>query len=115
MIEALQKIAVRLRPLMPVAVLLGVAGCALFTWSAVTVKNDGYLAPGLLAALWGAWLFTLISGFSAVPPPARQQQPLRKRLRIQLARAGYTLMAWIILASGLVALFMTFRLLALWG
>jgi hypothetical protein len=113
-VEALQKLASHLRPLMPLSVAVGVAGCALFTWSAVTQQGDGYLAPGLLAAVWGAWLFTLISGFNDTPPQARRQQSWRTRLEVRLARTGYTVMAWIILVSGLVALFMTYRLLALW-
>lgn len=114
MLETLQKIAVRLRPLMPLSVILGVIGAALFAWSAAVADGEGYLIPGLLVALWGAWLFALITGFREVPPSAHQHQPLTVRFRTRLARAGYGAMAGIILASGVAALFLSYRLLALW-
>lgn len=114
MLETLQKITLRLRLLLPLAVVLGCAGAAVFVWSVATADGDGYLAPGLLAAMWGAWLFTLVTGFRSVPPPAGDQQPFRTRFRSRMIRAGYTLMAWILLGAGLAALFLTWRLLVLW-
>ena len=113
MLEKLQKVSGLLRPLTPLAVLLGLAGLGLFAWSAVTSDGDGYLIPGLLAALWGAWLFTLITGFRSVPPPAGGQERFAARFRTRLARAGYGLLAWIVVGAGLAALFMTYRLLTL--
>lgn len=114
MLERLEKITRGLRPLMPFSAVLGVAGAGLFAWSAAVAEADDYLIPGLLAALWGAWLFTLVTGFRDVPPPASGQQSLRARSRVRLARIGFGVLAWILLAAGLAALFMTWRLLVVW-
>lgn len=117
MLERLQRIAVRIRPLLPLSVVLGLAGVAVFLWSAATGgagEEDGFLIPGLLATLWGAILFVLITGFRNVPPPAGPQHSFGIRLRIRLARASYHLMAWFIVGASLAALIMSYRLLMLW-
>ena len=117
MLEILQKIAGPLRPLLPLTVVLGLAGVALFLWSAATGgsgESDSYLIPGVLATLWGALLFVLITGFRNVPPRAGPEHAFGMRLRIRFARAGYQFMAWFIIAAGLASLFITFRLLMLW-
>ncbi|MFU8814605.1 MAG: hypothetical protein ACNA7W_04610 [Pseudomonadales bacterium] len=117
MLETLQKVSRPLRRLLPLAVVLGLAGVVVFLWSAATGgsgESDSYLIPGLLAMLWGALLFVLITGFRNVPPPAGPEHAFGMRLRIRFARAGYQIMAWFIIAAGLASLFVTFRLLTLW-
>lgn len=114
MLELLQAIAVRLRALTPLAVALGAAGFALFAGSAVGIAPASYLTPGLLAAIWGVWLFALITGFRGVTPAAAPDLSWARRQRARLARAGYALMAWVVVGTGLAALFLSYRLGVLW-
>lgn len=115
MVTVLQRIAWRLRPLTPLAVVLAAAGLATFGWSVLSADGDRVLIPGLLCAVWGAWLFTLITGFSSLQPPPDPAQPWRLRLRRRLAWAGYRIMAAAVIGGGLAAAFLTLRLLVLWG
>jgi hypothetical protein len=114
MLELLQAIAFRLRALTPVAVVLFVAGIAVFAGSAIGVVPEGYLTPGLLAAIWGVWLFVLTTGLRGALPVVSADQPWSVRLRTRLARAGYVLMAWVILGTGVAAILLSARLLLLW-
>jgi hypothetical protein len=113
MVELLQAIAVRLRPLVPLSLAVTLAGLGLFAASALMVDGDAWLVAGLLAALWGGWLFALLTGFRVIPPAADVRQSLGSRLRLRLARAGYVALAWALLAAALVAGFVTFRLVTL--
>lgn len=114
MLEILQAVAARLRVLTPLAVLLGVAGLGLFIGSAVGIAPASYLTPGLLATIWGVWLFALITGFRGALPAAAPEQSWARRQRLRLARAGYVLMAWVVVGTGLAALFLSYRLGVLW-
>lgn len=116
MLERLQSVANWLRPLLPVAVLLGTAGALLFLWAAVAggTQDDGLLIFGLIATLWGALLFALITGFRHIPPTVDPALPWFRRMRAHLARGAYVLMAWAMLAAAAMAVMMTGRLLTLW-
>jgi hypothetical protein len=117
MLERLQIAARWLRPVLPLAVVVGLAGVVLFLWSAAAGgggQEDGRLILGLLATLWGALLFTLITGFRQVPAQADPQQRLAQRLKTRLARACYVVMAWLMLGAAAISVLMTYRLLALW-
>jgi hypothetical protein len=117
MLERLQTVALMLRPVLPLAVVLGVGGAAVFLWAATRTgptQGDALLIPGALAILWGAVLFAFITGFRNVPAPPRPVQPLWARTRARLTRGFHTLIAWIMLGATAVALFVSFRLLSLW-
>jgi hypothetical protein len=117
MLEKLQRAAHWLRPVLPVAVAVGVAGVILFLWAAAGGgggQDDGALILGLIATLWGALLFALITGFRQIPPPASDRQRLMLRLRTGLARGAYVIMAWAMLGAAAISLLMTYRLLMLW-
>lgn len=114
MLEFLQAIALRLRMLVPLAVVLGAAGFVLFAAAAVGLAPATYLTPGLLAAIWGVWLFALLTGFRGAPPASAPEQSWARRQRARLARAGNILMAWVVVGTGLAALFLSYRLGVLW-
>jgi cbb3-type cytochrome oxidase maturation protein len=116
MLERLQKAAEWLRPLLPVAVVLGIAGVIVFLWAAAAGggQDDGALILGLVATLWGALLFALITGFRQIPPPASNQQSLVLRIKAQLTRGAYVVMAWAMAGAAALSLLMTYRLLMLW-
>lgn len=114
MLELLQAIAVRLRVLTPLAVVLGAAGFALFVASVIDLAPESYLTPGLLLTIWGVWLFALITGFRGAPPAVTADLSWARRQRVRLARAGYVLMAWVVVGTGLAALFLSYRLGVLW-
>lgn len=114
MLELLQAIAYRLRALTPVAVVLGVAGFGLFAGAALGAAPEAWLTPGLLVAIWGVWFFALTTGFRSTLPVVRREQPWGTRFRARLARAGYVLMAWVVLGTGVAAILLSVRLLLLW-
>jgi hypothetical protein len=120
-LERFEQVAGRLAGLLPVAVLVGVAGAGLFLWAAATgtrsgdgASDDGLLILGLIAALWGALLFALITGFREVPAQVDTALPWFRRMRARLRRAAYLLMAWVMLGAAGVAVMMTYRLAMLW-
>lgn len=113
MLERLHAVAERLGPLRPVALAALLAGLAGFVWAAWSAAADRYLIAALLTAVWGGWWFTLLAAFGRAPPDSRRAGSLRARLRRRLARAGYLTMAWLLLASGLAAAFLSVRLLTL--
>jgi len=120
MLERLQKLAGWLRPLLPVAVLVGIAGAALFLWAAAGggatgANDDGLLILGLIATLWGALLYALITGFRHVPHDVDPNLPWFRRMRAHLVRGAYVVMAWAMLAAAAMAVMMTSRLVTLWS
>jgi hypothetical protein len=117
MLERLQSLARMLRPALPLAVLMGVGGTAVFLWAATRTgptPDDALLIPGALATLWGAVLFAFITGFRSVTAPPEPAQSLWARARARLSRGFHTLIAWALLAATGVALFVSFRLLGVW-
>jgi hypothetical protein len=115
-LERLQRTARLLRPVLPLAVLLGVAGAIVFLWAAAGGdRGDGALILGLVATLWGALLFALITGFRQVPPPTDPRLPLGARLRSRVARGAYAIMAWAMLGAAVISVIMTYRLMMLWA
>jgi hypothetical protein len=119
-LERLQQIARWLCPLLPVAVLIVIGGMALFLWAAAggvpvtAADDDGPLILGLIASLWGALLFALITGFRDVPPPIDPALSWFRRLKAHLTRGAYLLMAWAMPAAAIMAVMVTYRLVVLW-
>jgi hypothetical protein len=120
MLKRFQQVASRLGRLLPVAVLVGIAGAILFLWAAMGTstedgaRDDGFLILGLIATLWGALLFALITGFREVPAPVDTTLPWFRRTRARLRRGVYLLMAWVMLGAAGIAVMMTYRLAMLW-
>ncbi|HEX7035527.1 MAG TPA: hypothetical protein VF210_07120 [Pseudomonadales bacterium] len=113
MLERLHAVAARLGPLRPVALAALVVGLAGFGWAAWSAAADRYLIAALLTAVWGGWWFTLLAAFGRALPDPGDGETLRARLRRRIARAGYLTMAWLLLASGGAAVFLSVRLLTL--
>lgn len=113
MLELLHAIAYRMAALRPLALLALVAGLAGFVAAVVTGATDRALAAALLVAIWGGWWFTLLAAFRRAPPVPARHTNLRGRFRTRLSRAGYLTIAWLLLASGVAAAFLSVRLLTL--
>jgi len=117
MLERLQHVARILHPLLPLAILLGVSGAAVFLWAATRTgptQDDSLLIPGALAAVWGGMLLAFITGFRRVPAKPDPAQSLWVRGRAGFTRGLHTLLAWLMLGAAGGALLVSLRLLVLW-
>lgn len=116
-IDRLQKLALRIRPLQPVAIGIGVLCLAVVAGIILTdysQQNDRYLLPAIAGALWSlsAWVF--INTFQSVPGRAGSAQGIRARFKRKSLRAWYWLLALVFLATTVVAVFLTLRLSRIW-
>jgi hypothetical protein len=113
-LDRLQALAQRLAWLRPA---LAAAGLVLFALAAALVvfgdpqSGDGVLLPAIAGGLWClcAWLF--IDTFAAVPPAPAADLHGWGRLKRQLARLWYLLLALTLLGLTLAVLMLSQRLL----
>lgn len=118
MIDTLQKLAVRIRPLRYVAVVLGLACLAalafiVFAMPAASAGNR-YLLPAIVGFVWCLSAYGFIDGFQSVPERARRADGFFARVRRTVFRAWFWLLAVVFAASTLAALFLTFKLGGVW-
>ncbi|WP_082674056.1 hypothetical protein [Thiohalocapsa sp. ML1] len=114
MLDRLQGVARRLGGLKPA---LAAAGLVLFALATALVvfgdpqSGDGVLMPAIAGGLWClcAWLF--IDTFAAVPPAPTAELHGWGRLRRQLARLWYLLLALALLGLTLAVLSLSERLI----
>ncbi|HSH43974.1 MAG TPA: hypothetical protein VK973_17760 [Arenicellales bacterium] len=118
MIDALQRIAVRFRPLRQVAVILGL-GC-LVALAVVLLSppaaggGDRYLVPALIGFIWSLSAYGFIDTFQSVPARLDMPRGMLARMRRAAARGWYWFLAILFAASTLAALLLTFKLGAYW-
>jgi hypothetical protein len=118
MIDVLERVARRFRPLRHVAVVLGVGCLAALAYilflAPPTSDSNRYLVPALVGFIWclSAWGF--IDTFQSVPGRAGRKQGLFTRLKRSAARAWFWFLALVFGASTLAALFLTFKLGVFW-
>lgn len=118
MIDALQRIAVRIRLLRYVAVVLGLAclaalGFVLFAAPA-SEDADRFLVPAIVGLIWclSAWGF--IDTFQSVPAKRQAGDGLAARIRRSMVRAWFWFLAALFGVATLAALFLTFKLGSVW-
>jgi len=118
MIDVLQRVAVRFRPLRHVAVILGLGclaalGVVLFSPPAAA-GGDRYLVPALIGFIWSLSAYGFIDTFQSVPARLETPRGMLARIRRAVARGWYWLLAILFAASTLAALLLTFKLGAYW-
>lgn len=118
LIDSLQKIALRLRPLRYAALVLGVlclGALAVIVFVAPAAgEHNRYLVPAMVGFIWclSAWGF--IDTFQSVPERAGRQHGFFARIKLHLSRGWFWLLAILFAGSTLAALFLTFKLGAFW-
>lgn len=118
MIDALQRIAVRIRPLRRVALVLGViclAGLVLIIFAApASGGSNRFLVPALVGFIWCLSAYGFIDTFQAVPARLDRSRGVFARIKRAALRTWFWFLAVLFGASTLAALFLTFRLGAVW-
>jgi hypothetical protein len=108
----LHKLALRLRPLLPLCYLLGFAGVLLAGVALLRNHSDDVdLSIGLGMAMWALLLFAFIRLFQSIPPPVLPQDAFLDRLRGRIQLMMYHVLALAVLIVGATLVGMSFKLL----
>ena len=117
MIDSFQKFANRLWYLRIVAV---GAGVLFFVLVVVIIlfsnarEDDKYLIPGFLGILWSLSAYAFISNFQSVPEKAKRSDGFLHRLKRNIHRSWYWIIAFIFTGTTVAVVFLTFRLVSIW-
>lgn len=116
MIDTLQRIARRLRPLRHVALILAFACLAallviVFGLPAASDANR-FLVPALVGFIWSLSAYGFIDTFQSVPARMDRAGGWMARAGRSLVRAWFWCLAALLGGSTLAALFLTYRLIA---
>lgn len=118
MIDTLQRIAVRIRPLRRVALVLGVvclAGLALIIFAApASGDSNRFLVPAIVGFIWSLSAYGFIDTFQFVPERLDREHGFFARARRRISRAWFWFLALLFGGSTLAALFLTLKLGAVW-
>lgn len=118
MIDAFQKIAVRIKPLRYLAVVLGLlcllALAVIVLGGPASGEQNRYLVPALVGFIWCLSAYGFIDTFQSVPPRADRSHRFFARIKLHLFRGWFWLLAVLFAASTLAALFLTFKLGSFW-
>ena len=117
MIDSFQKFANRLWYLRIVAVGAGV----LFLVLVVVIilfsnarEDDKYPIPGFLGILWSLSAYAFISSFQSVPEKAKRSDGFLHRLKRNIHRSWYWIIAFIFTGTTVAVVLLTFRLVSIW-
>jgi hypothetical protein len=117
MIDKLKEIAEALQFLRIPAVILGLASLVAAITIIVSSKSheeDFYLIPSVVGILWSLTTYSFLAGFRTIPPKADPSWKFFKRLRRRTARAGYWLLGIVAVGTTIGALFVSYRMIAVW-
>lgn len=118
MIDTLQRIAVRIRPLRRVAVVLGVvclAGLAMIVFVAPAAGDSNrFLVPAIVGFIWCLSAYGFIDAFQFVPEKLDRDHGLFARIKRGVSRARFWFLALLFGGSTLAALFLTLKLGSVW-
>jgi hypothetical protein len=108
----LHKLALWLRPVLPLCYLLGFAGLVLAVIGLLRNNTgDADLSLGLGLAMWALLLFAYIRLFQSIPPPVLPQDALLDRLRSRIQLMLYHVLALAMLLVGAALIAMSVKLL----
>lgn len=118
MIDTLQRIAVRMRPLRHVAVVLGLAclaGLVMIIFAApASGDSNRFLVPAIVGFIWCLSAYGFIDTFQSVPQKVDPRHGVFSRIKRRVSRAWFWFLAVLFGASTLAALFVTVRLGSVW-
>lgn len=118
MLDKLKLIAIKLRWLKPISLVIMlcsviVMGYILFTQTN-HAKNDYYLIPSILTALWSFSVYWCLYTFPNAPEKADKSLGIFKRFIVRCKRFSYYIVTLIAFALSLVILMFTARALRVW-
>ena len=117
MIDSFQKFSNKLWYLRIVAVGAGVLFLVLVVVIILfsnTREDDKYLIPGFLGILWSLSAYAFISNFQSVPEKAKSSDGFLHRLKRNIHRSWYWIIAFIFTGTTVAVVFLTFRLASIW-
>jgi len=120
MLDILQRIALAIRPLRYAAIVLGLLCLAalgvIILGAPASGEQNRYLVPAIVGFVWCLSAYGFIDTFQHVPEKAdRDRHGWVARLKLQLYRGWFWILAVLFTAATLAALFLTFRLGAFWA
>jgi len=77
-------------------------------------KDDIYLIPSLVGALWAGLLFNLVHVFPHLPQKPNKDIALLSRLKLRLIRFIFSFLALGFLVLTVVVVMLSFKLLGIW-
>ena len=77
-------------------------------------EEDFFLIPSAVGILWSIAAYSFLISFHTVPHKAEKSWKFFKRLKRNIARGGYWLMGIVFLGTTIGALFVSYRMIAIW-
>jgi fatty acid desaturase len=117
MIDILTHIAKALQFLRLPAVAIGLLCLAIMTTIIIrsnSHEGDLYLIPSVVGILWSVTTYGFLVNFHSVPHKADRSWRFFRRLKRNIARAGYWLMGVLFIGTTLGALLVSYRLIRIW-
>lgn len=118
MIDVLQKIAVRIRPLRPVAFVAGLLCLAalgvIVFGSPASGAGNRYLMPAIVGFIWCLSAYGFIDTFQTVPDKVELSAGFFAGMKRRIARGWFWFLALLFGISTLAALFLTLKLGSFW-
>jgi hypothetical protein len=118
MIDKLKEIAEALHFLRIPSVVLGLVSLVAMMTIVVSSKShdeDFYLIPSLVGVLWSITTYSFLVAFRTVPSKADQSWKFIRRLKRNVIRGGYWLLGVIVIGTTIGALFVSYRIIAIWA
>ena len=117
MIDMLKKIADVIQFLRLPSVVLGLICLIAITTILIGSKSheeDFFAIPSAIGLLWSITTYSFLVYFRAVPEKADQSWKFVKRLKRRIVRAGYWIMGVVFVATTIGAIFVSYRMIAIW-
>ncbi len=116
MLERLQKFALFLRPVQPLAVTGLILFAAIFAWNTIAPVESGdqFVIPSIVGFLWALSAYSFIASFQYVPVKANSQASFLAKLKAAFRRAPYWALAVLALTSSVAVLILSIRLFSVW-
>ena len=117
MLEVLSSISKKLVWTKPITLMITLIFMIMLLSSIFNVgyfKDDTYLIPSLVGALWAGLLFNLVHVFPYLPQKPNKDIALLSRLKLRLIRFIFSFLALGFLVLTVVVVMLSFKLLGIW-
>ena len=117
MLKGLSSISKRLVWAKPITVVVSLLFVAMLLSSMFGVgyfKDDVYLMPSLVGALWAGLLFNLVNFSPHFPSKPNKDITFFSRLKIRFIRFMFSLLAIVFLVLSAVVVMLSFKLFGIW-
>lgn len=117
MIDSFRKLAVAIQFLRLPAVVIGLVSLAVMIKIFATSKSheeDFYLIPSVVGMLWSITTYNFLVNFRSVPAKTDPAWKFVKRIKQKAVRTGYWIIGVVFIATTLVMIFLTYRMILIW-